>query len=553
MPLQKSFSDQDGSTKTRQRWHKSMSHSALGQRSTAASAPASRPRPLGRVADATKQKINSFNFVPPTEESTQENTPGERMKQTSVDENDNPLGRDPVPLLPRDLPSDLPSDSMKHLRTPVHRLAWQDLIGDSDAKGQEEDASPQEKIGWDTRQKPMYGVSPMPRKRGSKRARSSSPVSSPAVSSRSMTPAVNIKRLSAALKSPRADPAIELWDRFSVCGSAATTPSGPNNPALAQAMLSSSPQPTKLIGTGRGDASLRRTISCGANWPKRRRTERTETPSISFAIEESPTSDSKSSMVNALLKSVTGELSRSRTTRTRPEVPESPSPRKKRYNPADHLSGSPKRRVSPSKPMTRRLTGASGVSKEPRAADSLSDYGDDDFDDDTLMSLDVDVSPTLNEGSQPLSSRTRMGLFADMDPALKHTSRPPPPPQTPVSRQNSDPKNPAAQSADTLLDEFADLDDDVFADADDLLSQIDSACDTGRRAAGSQAHNPANAVSQGSVFDEPAEDVYGDDFGGDFDFEAAEIAATQSTKQSSGSVPFVRKSCAQYRVIYPLM
>ncbi|KAI0969550.1 hypothetical protein F4678DRAFT_163765 [Xylaria arbuscula] len=502
MPLQKSFSEQNGSLKTRQRWHKSKSHPAISQLSAAANA---RPQPLERVADATKHKLNAFSFRPPAPAPEAD----EPAKRDVTDENDSPAQRDAASL-----PSNLPSAPMpQHLSTPVSRLAWHDLIGDSDVKHEDEDASPQEKIGWDTKQRPMYGVSPMPRKRGSKRARSSSPVSSPATASRAMTPAVNVKKLSAALKSPRADPALELWDRFSLSGSAAATPLGAVNPALAQFMVSSSPQPPQFVGTGRGEGGLRRAISCGTNWPKRRRVERAETaPVMSVAAEESPRQNSKSSMVNALLQSVSGELSRSKAAQTKLDVLKSPSPRKRRHNPADCLSGSPKRRLSPSKPLLPQISGSVGASKTASAADTSSDYGDDDFDDDTLMSLDADISSVMEPESRVSQ------------------------PRTPVSKQAVN-SGITVQSGSKLLDEFADLDDDIFADAGDLLSQIDSACDTGQSISVSQAPVSVNTASQELVGEESAEDMYGDDFGGDFDFEAAEIAATQSANQPNGSVP----------------
>ncbi|KAI1741572.1 hypothetical protein F4680DRAFT_69069 [Xylaria scruposa] len=484
MPLQKSFSEQNGSSKTRQRWHKSNTHSGI-------SLPNTRSRPLERVADATKHKLNAFNFCPPADEPDA----AEPLKRALVDENDHPVKHD--------------ASAPSHLSTPVSRLDWQDLIGDPDAKKEDKDASPQEKIEWDTRHKPAYGVSPMPRKRGSKRARSSSPVSSPtAACSKSRTPAVNVRKLSAALKSPRADPSIELWDRFSLSGSTTNTPLGAANPALANFMVSSSPQP-KSGGVGRGEAGLRRAISCGTNWPKRRRVERSETaPALSVAVEESPSHNSKSSMVSALLESVTGELNRSKAARQRPNVLKSPSPRKRRYNPADHLSGSP-RRSSPSKSALHQFPGAVNMSKEIRAADNLSDYGDDDFDDDMLIGLDVDIKP----------------------PQAKNA--PAPQPQTPTPKQAANSKM-SNEESDATLDEFGDLDDDIFDDAGELLSQIDSACNTGKRTTTFQA-----PVSQEPVLDETTEDMYGDDFGGDFDFEAAEIAATQSAKPSNGSVPSV--------------
>lgn len=510
MPLQKSFSEQNGSLKTRQRWHKSKSHSGIGRPSVAgtdttttpATTSNARSRPLERVADATKQKLNAFSFCPPPPEPAA----AEPAKQAFVDENNNPAQHDAV----SPLPSNVPTDPMSHLSTPVGRLAWRDLIGDSDVKREDEDASPQEKVGWDTKQKPMYGVSPMPRKRGSKRARSSSPVSSPAAGSKSMGSAVHVRRLSAALKSPRADPTVDLWDRFSLSGSTATTPLGQTNPALAQILVSSSPQPSRLAGAGRGEGGLRRTISCGASWPKRRRVERTDmAPMLSVTAEESPSNNSKSSMVNALLKSVTGELNRSRATQTRRDVLKSPSPRKRRYTPADHLSGSPNRRLSPSKSPP----GADGASKVAPATDDSSDYGDDDFDDDTLMSLGVNIDPVPEQQSQEQHSQ-----------------------QTASTKQIVKPSS-TENGAGTRLDEFADIDDDIFADAGDLFSEIDSACNTTQLATVSQAPVSVTAASQGPVSGEAPDDFFGDDFGGDFDFEAAEIAATQSSKPLSGSVP----------------
>ncbi|KAJ2978232.1 hypothetical protein NUW58_g7560 [Xylaria curta] len=272
-------------------------------------------------------------------------------------------------------------------------------------------------------------------------------------------------------------------------------------------MVSSSPQP-KSIGVG----GLRRAISCGANWPKRRRVERSgTTPASSAAVEESPSSKSKSSMVNALLESVTGELNRSKAVQTQLDVLKSPSPKKRRYNPAGHLSGSPKRRLSPSKSTPHQFSGAVGESREITTMDNSSDYGDDDFDDDTLMGLDVGMTPTLEQRTQA-SQKPTTGQITNA--------------------------NTTNHCANTILDEFGDLDDDIFADAGDLLSQIDSACTTGQRTAVSQVPVPVDAASRGPVPHDPTEDIYGDDFGGDFDFEAAEIAATQSVKQPNGPLPF---------------
>ena len=78
--------------------------------------------------------------------------------------------------------------------TPSGRLAWQDLIGTSDTVEEETDTSPNERILWDTKQNGPP-VSPIiHQRRGKKRARSSSPISSPATNSKnqSQTPVLDM-------------------------------------------------------------------------------------------------------------------------------------------------------------------------------------------------------------------------------------------------------------------------------------------------------------------------------------------------------------------------
>ncbi|KAI1816572.1 hypothetical protein GGS20DRAFT_215845 [Poronia punctata] len=515
MPLQKSFSEQNDSFKTR-RWQKSKSHSAVGESTTSTSSR----RPLQPVSETAKAKLNAFNFQPIIEESK-----GSDPTKRPVDENEivSRHGAKPSSLSndnanaqkPTSLPASL-SES-RTFSTPVSRLAWQDLIGDSDNRVEVDDASPQDKIGWDTKQQPTYGISPMPRKRGTKRARSSSPMSSPAGGTKRATPAVNVRDLSAALKSPCADPAMELWDRFSLSGPAATTPMGAANPALANILGSSSPQHSRSVG--HAEVGLRRAISCGTNWPKRRRVERIEKTSHSTnaAQDGSPVRNTKTSMVNALLKSVTGEINRSKAAQTHRDALRSPSPKKRRHTSGGHLSMSPSKRTSPRR-SPPQFPGAVGASKQtkPATAANLSDYEDDDFDDDTLMSLDVSI----------LSQAPRYDTKA-------------PEPEPPKTAPKED-RTTAPQEVNLLDDEFGDLDDDIFAEAGDLLSQIDSTSNSVHHTTRVSPPTTANAQAQKIVAENPADDVFGDDFGGDFDFEAAEMAATQSIANSSGSASRVR-------------
>ncbi|KAI1338877.1 hypothetical protein F5Y15DRAFT_100876 [Xylariaceae sp. FL0016] len=520
MPLQKSFSEQSASTRTRQRWHKSKSNSAVPQSDS--STPLNR-RPLDPISETTKNKLNAFNFRPVTDK-----TQDESHSAPNTDENVNifqetKMGNNRV----AEVSTPIAASKNNSTSTPVSRLAWQDLIGTSEVKEDEEDVSPNERIGWDARDKdklnPMYKMSPMmaSRRKGKKRARSSSPTSSPA---RQTTPAINVKKLSAALKSPHPDPALELWDRFALSGSASAVPAGANNPALANIMMSSSPQPSRVLGAVPGEAGLRRAISCGANWPKRRRVERNEsTMSMQTMIEESPIGSSKSSMVNALLKSVTGEIEKSDsvglTRRTTSEPSESPSPSKIRPNPVTAALGSPTPHRSPKKPAhlisSDAIDTSSNCTDAAPRKDSLSDYGDDDFDDDTLMGLDADL-----------------GL------AQAHT---------PTTPQKSDtikaPKSPQQQQADQSLDddEFAELDDEMFAVADGLVSQIDSIRGANQDHDAIPTPIAEKCAAPAAAIEDLGEDLYGDDFGGDFDFEAAEMAATQSVNTTNGSVPLVRR------------
>lgn len=313
MPLQKSFSEQNRSSRHRLQYHRSKSHNATTN-------PPVSNKPLQPVSGVTKSKLQAFEFsLPkPKEDSRKDGASGDALGGMS--------GKESAGRKDSETSSDnKPQETKKAAMTPISRLAWRDLIGVVETKEEEEDMSPNERIMWDTKQDPRYSSPMLPRKRGKKRARSSSPTSSPSVN----TPAVNVKMLSQALKSPHTDPALELWDRFSLSGSTGTTPLGAANPALAQFMVSSSPRPSKLRITAEG--GLRRAISCGTNWPKRRRRDRGESITAMVPVsEESPTGDSKSSMVTALLESVTGEIARSIATETYNEVMLSPSPKKTR-------------------------------------------------------------------------------------------------------------------------------------------------------------------------------------------------------------------------------
>ncbi|KAI0846373.1 hypothetical protein F5Y00DRAFT_144574 [Daldinia vernicosa] len=499
MPLQKSFSEQNGSSKTRQQWSKTRSHSTVSHSTATRTTRNPVSKPLQPISEVTKNKLNAFKRSNLTKTNDQEADVSTVCVKTAPN-----AGTDSVVQVEET--ASLPAQCAT---TPVNRLAWQDLVGTVEAE-EEEEGSPSEKIGWDTKEDIQHRLklSPvMPGKRGKKRARSSSPVSSPASHSKSRIPAVNVEKLSRALKSPHADPALELWDRFSSNGSKTVAPPGVMNSTLAQIMVSSSPRPSRIAGEG----GLRRAISCGESWPKRRRVERAEAAKpVEINVEESPSRSSKSSMVNALLQSVTGELNRSKAIQARQDALESPSRKKKSSQPVAQLPSSPTRRKISSRPSPpvfapKSIPTAENLELEGTLVGNSSDYGDDDFDDDTLMELSASIGQScgepVKESAVPLADT---GQARDQQP-----SREPEP----------------------FDDEFNDMDDDIIAAAEDLITQIDETHTLLQPGIAAQK-NPT------TTSDDLAEDIYGDDFGGDFDFDAAEMAATQSaSKQMDGSLP----------------
>jgi len=378
-----------------------------------------------------------------------------------------------------------------------------------DVPKEEEDNSPSERLLWHNDGGSSFAaISPMLARRGKKRARSSSPNGSSPSNSKLDTPAVDVNQLKQALRSPYADPAMELWDRFSLSGTSNATPSGMANPALAHLMASSSPRPAKDGAVTHGESSLRRAISCG-NWPKRRRIEKVDGASPSNRFRQGRAMTSKNSMVSALLETVTDEITKSDALQARQEAMRSPSPTKRTTR--GHDAGSPtRRRAAASRPQGGTVS--SGMGSEPKpglqSQDSPSEYGDDDFDEDIIMELDASLLPSAELRDATLGVRQ----VEVCEPVALATTR--------------------QESSTDVDDEFDDLDDDIFAEAEDLVAEMNS----------KQLSQLEGTGQSGKGRDDPGggqeetEDPYGDDFGGDFDFEAAELAATQSVHPTHVSV-----------------
>lgn len=370
---------------------------------------------------------------------------------------------------------EIPDAANPDLTTPVTRLNWRDLVEPTANVDDDNDVSPNDRILWDNKPGASYGpgLSPMLGRRGKKRARSSSPTSSPSTD-QANAPTVNIKRLANALKSPHPDPTLELWDRFSLNSPASQkTPLGVSNPALAQLMVSSSPRPMREPASQRGVSSLRRAVSCGQSWPKKRKVEKAKPNSQGSKGQRDLEAASKSSLVSALLDTVTSSIQEESSDDAR-QVADSPSPKK---------------RDTPATPTHIRAVPCTAAGEE--ITDSLSDYGDDDFDDDTLIELEANIETAASTQHEP-------AVKAPAPRAL----------QTVQSHKGV-----------TSQDEFGDLDDELFEDAHDILSQ--------------QPEHSLNPTTAHKAQQPAVEDEFDDDFGADIDFEAVELAATQAHQQAT--------------------
>lgn len=229
----------------------------------------------------------------------------------------------------------------------------------------------------------------------------------------------------------------------------------------------------------RNEPGLRRTVSCGVHVPKRRRLEKPKSGSQGSRGQRDLEAASKSSLVTALLDTVTSSMQDLSQDDTLPSLQESPSPKKRETNPPDQT-------------LSQTIP---GQTTKPDSDDEFSDYGDDDFDEDTFMqleaSLDVPPSDTHNASAQPSRSTA---------------------PQPQDSRTC------------TMLEEFDDLDDGFFEDTEDL---VPNALTDSTRKSG----NTVSTTTQPMATD--FEDDFDDDFAADIDFEAVEFAATQSVKQQT--------------------
>lgn len=209
-------------------------------------------------------------------------------------------------------------------QTPIGRLPLSELIASTeDINGQGLNTTPIERVLWNHSQQAETSSSQAARTR--KRRYSSSPVSSSqnktSIHFDAGKSSINLHTLQKLLKTPKADPAADLWNRYSLNtdpNSGRLSPAGSTGASCA--LQTSSPQtPAKHLQT-KELGGLRRSISCGMEWPmpasKRQKIKHSgifREKNLGFAVPDSGRDEigkSKMARVSLLVEEIQKRLTR---------------------------------------------------------------------------------------------------------------------------------------------------------------------------------------------------------------------------------------------------
>ncbi|ERF76175.1 hypothetical protein EPUS_01509 [Endocarpon pusillum Z07020] len=157
-------------------------------------------------------------------------------------------------------------------QTPANRIPLADLIGNTEDafNCNPKDTTPEDHICWQHGPTPLSSIpsaTANSTRRGKKRARSSSPTTSSQNQKSTRSNAqetLDLKILHESLKTPQNDPALDLWARYTDASLTKKDADGNALPAFAHLMTSSPQTPSTANGK---DGGLRRSISCGIEWP----------------------------------------------------------------------------------------------------------------------------------------------------------------------------------------------------------------------------------------------------------------------------------------------
>ena len=356
-------------------------------------------------------------------------------------------------------------DSKECPQTPVGRLPLAELIASGEDFNQTLNLTPVERVLWNNsaRNSEQGSSQETPAlAKSRKRAYSSSPVSSSQKKYKTSDhfaageKSVDVQHLQRALKTPQGDPASDLWKKYSLnaYSNEKLSPTGAFGQPSSQLMNSSSPQtPTDRL-LGREFAGLRRSFSCGTEWPtsaaKRRKLQHAgggqESQLALGTTEEGlQKSERSKSRLSLLVAKISGDLARPTSDKSddlptssckspcrdegeipidQPQSPVVRTGREEDERGQDESPASDRTTIACKDLAENHLPDGTPL-QEPREAkkiDDLSDdFGDDDLDLEMFDAVDAEVEA---QESEPYVPYAHPGIKNSKD-GSRNTGRPP--------------------------------------------------------------------------------------------------------------------------------
>ena len=558
------------------------------------------------ASSQSKSKLKAFQYDEPNDYSVPKAAGSEKENEDPKLDATTPKMNPPSqPLSQRSATKDVRDCP----QTPLGRLPLTELLASGDDTSRQHlNLTPIERVLWDN--SPVSSQPSQSRKKGRKRAHSSSPASSSQNDTSrhfaSNKPQVDLQALQQALKTPKADPAEDLWSRYSL--NRGTTegqsPTAPTVLAFTQLVHSSSPQTPASHLQSKDGLGLRRALSC-IEWPtsaaKRRKLQRSgifkdsNGQLATFEGGVDINEESRISRVSYLVEKIHSGLTKP------PVTDEYSSSEPARSSPVMRKANeSPRRLVSPSREgqtaiddVVTVLSQTAVAPKEHKLlplvlsaeeiadierADGSSDFGDDDLDLEMLETMDstLNALPPIHQATaSPEPGNSRFGNDGAITTnVLKERL------QKPFSRGStqatlgkverlsqvsfpSDIASSPAQVAPSKHDEFDEDEDEVSAaDLENVFAQYDTQPEQQSGGGQNLQAEQANVVKSETESQAPKESLFGpkpvittdvevlsddEDFGDDSDFEqiaaeCAEVNRNQQVSQPQSSVRTVNFS-----------
>ncbi len=481
-------------------------------------------------------------------------------------------------------------------QTPVGRLPLTELLASGDDTSRQHlNLTPIERVLWDN--SPVSSEPAKSRQRARKRAHSSSPASSSQNDNsrhfERTKPQTDLQALQKALKTPKADPADDLWSRYSLNTGPVERQSPTALAGFAFTQLintSSPPTPASHLQSKEGNG-LRRALSC-IEWPtsaaKRRKLQLSGTYKDSNGglakIEGDPDTNEKSKMsrVSFLIEKIHNDLTKATPIdeySSSEPARSSPVARKAIESPQrsdlslqegqtaidDVVTVLSQTAVAPKERTSLSLVLSAEEIADLEKADGSSEFGDDDLDLEMLETVDATFkafSPTKQKSTSQKNGNSQLEVSRTIT-----TVEPIREPQQPASAQvtsgdterlsqvsfPTDMSSSPAQAVRLKPDEFDEDEDEVSAaDLENVFAQYDT--QPQQQASGDHDHHAKqnDSMLPNSTTDVPRESIFGpkpvisthievlsddDDFGGDSDFEQIAAECAEATQNHQVSQP----------------